>query len=98
MKATNRKPVSLSVAIASLGLESSGLLEGWEDHVRAERALKSELGIIAHVGVITVDGSTSVSVDVHSAPAGAAPVAKRQIADVVRRACHLKVEHVDVSY
>jgi hypothetical protein len=97
MKAATRKPVSLSVALASLGLETTGLLEGWEDHVRAERALKSELGIVAHVGVITVDGHTTASVDVHSAPPGAT-ASKRQIAEVVRSACHLKVERIDVSY
>lgn len=97
MKAATRKPVSLRIAIASLGVETSGLLESWEDHVRAERALKSELGIVAHVGIITIDGSTSARVDVHSAPAGAT-VFKRQIAEVVRSACHLKVERIDVSY
>lgn len=98
MKAATRKPVSLRVAIASLGVETSGLLESWEDHVRAERALKSELGIVAHVGIITIDDSTSARVDVHSAPAGVTRIAKRRIGDVVRRACHLKVEHIDVSY
>lgn len=97
MKAATRKPVSLGVALASLGLETTGLLEGWEDHVRAERALNSELGIVAHVGVITVDGHTSANVDVHSAPA-TDTIPQRQIADVVRRACHLKVERIDVSY
>lgn len=98
MDAPIRKPVAVGVVLLSLGLGACGLKDAWQDHQRAERALKSELGINANVSVSIINGHTSVAVRLPGAPAGDASDAKRAIADVVTRACHLKVEHVEISY
>ncbi|HVY32466.1 MAG TPA: hypothetical protein VHB79_38275 [Polyangiaceae bacterium] len=98
MKSATRKPVSIGVALLSLGLGACGLKDAWDDHQRAETALKAELGLTANVAVNIINGHTSVSVHLPAAPTGDASNAKRAITEVVTRACHLKVEHVEISY
>jgi hypothetical protein len=74
------------------------LKEGMEDSKRTTAALKSELGVDARVSVRTVNGHTSVVVQLASPPAGDAAEAKRKIVDVVNRNFRAKVERLDVSF
>jgi len=98
MKASTRKPTAIGVVLLSLGLGACGLRQAWQDHQRAESALKSELGLDANVSVNITNGHASVAVRLPGAPVGDAADAKRAITDVVTRACSLKIERVDVSY
>jgi hypothetical protein len=93
-----RKQMGIGLLILSFGLGACGLQDAWQDTKRTESALKSELGINARVGVNITNGHTTVAVRLPAAPAGDAAEAKRSITDVVTRACHLKVERVDISF
>lgn len=90
--------MAVGVVLLSLGLGACGLKDAWQDHQRAENALKSELGLSANVAVNITNGHTSVAVRLPAAPAGDAADTKRAITEVVTRACHLKVERVEISY
>jgi uncharacterized lipoprotein YajG len=74
------------------------LKEGLEDSKRTTAALKSELGVDASVSFRTVNGHTSVAIQLASPPSGDAAAAKRNISDVVNRNFRAKVERVDVSF
>ena len=74
------------------------LKEGLEDTKRTTVALKSELGLDARVSFRSVNGHTSVGVQLASPPSGDAATAKRNIVDVVNRHFHTKVERVDVVF
>jgi len=74
------------------------LKEGLEDSKRTTAALKSELGVDARVSFRTVNGHTSVAVQLAAPPSGDAATAKRNIEDVVNRNFRAKVERVDVSF
>jgi hypothetical protein len=74
------------------------LKDGLEDSKRTTAALKTELGVDASVSFRTVNGHTSVAVQLASPPSGDAADAKRKIADVVNRNFRAKVERVDVSF
>jgi hypothetical protein len=75
-----------------------GLKEGLEDSKRTTAALKTALGVDARVSFRTVNGHTSVAVQLASPPSGDAAAAKRDITDVVNRNFRAKVERVDVSF
>jgi hypothetical protein len=74
------------------------LKEGLEDSKRTTAALKAELGVDARISFRTVNGHTSVAVQLAAPPSGDAAAAKRNIADVVNRNFRAKVERVDVSF
>ena len=74
------------------------LKEGLEDSKRTTAALKSELGVDARLSFRTVNGHTSVAVQLASPPSGDAAALKRNITDVVNRNFRAKVERVDVSF
>jgi hypothetical protein len=93
-----RKQIGIGLLLLPFGVTGCGLKDALQDSKRTERALKSELGLDAKVGVNITNGHTSVAVRLPTAPAGDAAEAKRAISDVVTRACHLKVERVDVSF
>lgn len=61
-------------------------------------ALKTELGVDARVYFRTVNGHTSVAVQLASPPSAEAAAAKRNISDVVNRNFRAKAERVDVSF
>jgi hypothetical protein len=83
----------------SIGLVACGSLkEGLEDTKRTSSALKTELGLDAQVGFRTVNGHTTVSVQLATPPVGDAATAKAQITDVVNRSFRTKVERVDVVF
>ncbi len=87
------------VLAGTIFLSGCGTLkEGLEDSKRTTSALKSELGLDARVSFRTVNGHTSVAVQLASPPSGDAAAAKRTIADVVNRNFRAKVERVDVSF
>jgi len=93
-----RKQMGIGLLLMSLGASACGLKDAWQDVKRSQSALKSELGIDAKVGVDITNGHTSIAVRLPAAPAGDAAEAKRAIAAVVTRACHSKVERVDISF
>ncbi len=76
----------------------TSLKEGIEDSTRATAALKTEMGIDARVSFRTMNGHTSVAVQLASPPSGDAATAKRNITDVINRNFRVKVERVDVSF
>jgi hypothetical protein len=85
--------------VCALGLGGcGGIKQSFEDSKRTADALKSELGIDARVSFRTVNGHTSVGVQLAAPPSGDAAVAKRNITDVVNRTFRAKVERVDVSF
>jgi hypothetical protein len=98
MNTSLRKQMGIGLLVLSFGVSACGLQDAWQDTKRAKSALKAELGIDANIGVNVTNGHTSVAVRLAAAPAGDAAEAKRAIADVVTRACHLKVERVDISF
>jgi hypothetical protein len=98
MNAKLRARTSLALLPFSLAFSAPGLRDALQDKRRAESALKSELGIDAFVTVYIDNGHTSVAVRLPSPPSGNAADVKRAVTAVVIDACHLNVEHVDISY
>ena len=63
-----------------------GLTENIEVSKRASAAVKAELGIDTPVSVRTINGHTSVAVELAAPPSGDAATVKRQVTGIVTRA------------
>ena len=87
------------IVIFSIGLAAcGGFKDSLEDSKRATDGLKSELGLDAQVSFRTMNGHTSVAVQLATPPTGDAATAKAKITDLVNRSFRTKVEHVAVSF